>query len=232
MALFVRVMMGPFGDLTDQWRQIIVFISIASMVLGAFAAIGQRNIKRLMAYSSIGNMGYALVGLAAGTEAGVRGVLVYMAVYLFMTIGTFVCILSMRQKGRLVEEIDDLKGLSRTNPLMALALGIFMFSMAGIPPLAGFFSKLYVFLAAIDAELYTLAIIGVLSSVVGAFYYLRIVKLMYFDEAGDAFDRPIGNEMAVILAVTSVITLFFFILPGPIVDGASLAAQTFFPASG
>ncbi len=223
-GLFVRVMMGPFGDLVAQWQQIIVVISILSMVLGALAAINQTSIKRLMAYSSIGHLGYALIGLAAGTEAGVRGLGIYMAIYLIMNLGTFSVILCMRQNDRMVEGIEDLRGLSRTHPAMALAMAIFMFSMAGIPPLAGFFGKLYVFLAAIEAGLVTLAVIGVLSSVVGAFYYLRIVKLMYFDEPTEAFDRPFGREMNLVMGVTGVITLLFFVFPTPIISGAEAAA--------
>ncbi len=225
MALTVRVLVDAFGDLFDQWQQIIVVISIASMVLGAFAAIAQTNIKRLMAYSSIGHMGYALIGLAAGTQDGIRGVIIYLAIYLAMNIGTFAVILCMRQKVRMVEGIEDLKGLSKTSPLMALALAIFMFSMAGIPPMAGFFGKLYVFLAAIEAELYTLAVIGVLSSVVGAYYYLRIVKLMYFDEPGEAFDRPVGRELTLIMTGTAIVVLLFFVIPGPLLDGADAAAS-------
>jgi NADH-quinone oxidoreductase subunit N len=228
MALFVRVMIEPFGDLMDQWRQIVVFISILSMILGAVAAINQRNIKRLMAYSSIGHIGYALVGLAAGTPEGVRGIAIYLAIYLVMNLGTFAVILCMRQRDRMVEEIDDLKGLSRNHPMMALALGILMFSLAGVPPMAGFFGKVYVFLAAVQAELYTLAVIGVLSSVVAAFYYLRIVKLMYFDEAAEAFDRPIGRELGAVLAVSSVVILLFFLQPDILVSGAEAAAAALF----
>ena len=228
IGLTVRVLIGPFGDLVAEWQQIVVFISIASMALGAFAAINQENIKRLMAYSSIGHVGYALVGLAAGTESGVRGVLIYMAIYLFMNVGTFAVILCMRQKNRMVERISDLAGLSRTHPAMAVALGIFMFAMAGIPPLSGFFAKVYVFLAAVEAGLYTLAVIGVVTSVVGAFYYLRIVKVMFFDEPVEAFDRPIGWEMSTVLTVTAVVTLLFFIVPGPILDSASAAAAVLF----
>ena len=228
MALLVRVMTGPFGDLTTQWQQIVVVVSIGSMVLGAFAAINQTNIKRLMAYSSIGHMGFVLVGLAAGSEAGVRGVAIYMAIYLLMNIGTFACILCMRQQGRMVEGIDDLKGLSKTSPMMALALAVFMFSMAGIPPLAGFFGKFYVFLAAIQEGLYTLAVIGVLASVVGAFYYLRIVKLMYFDEPAESFDRPIARELRFIIAGTSLAMVLFLIVIGPVVNGAAAAASVLF----
>ncbi|MCB9948531.1 MAG: NADH-quinone oxidoreductase subunit NuoN [Rhodospirillaceae bacterium] len=226
IALFLRVMVGPFGDLVLQWQQIVVVISILSMLLGAYAAINQTNIKRLMAYSSIGHMGYALIGLAAGTERGVSGVLIYMAIYLAMNVGTFACILSMRVNRRMVEGINDLAGLSKTNPLMALSLAVFMFSMAGIPPLAGFFGKLSVFLAAIDAQLYTLAIIGVLTSVVGAFYYIRIVKLMYFDDPVESFDRPIGRDMTLVLTGTGLFTAFFFLFPAPIMDAATRAAQS------
>jgi len=228
MALFVRVLHGPFGDLVDVWQQVIVFISLASMILGAFAAIVQTNIKRLMAYSSIGHVGYALVGLAAGTKAGVAGVLIYFAIYLFMNVGTFACILSMRRGGRMVEGLEDLAGLSKTHPLMAAALAAFMFSMAGIPPLAGFWGKLYVFQAAVGAELYFLAVIGVVTSVVSCFYYLRIVKLMYFDEASDPLDRTIGREMAAVLGVSAAVILLFILVPGPITGPATAAAAALF----
>jgi NADH-quinone oxidoreductase subunit N len=228
IALFVRFLIEPFGGLASEWRQIIQFIAIASMLLGAFAAINQRNIKRLMAYSSIGHVGYALIGLAAGTADGVRGVLIYMAIYLVMNLGTFAVILCMRRDGKMVEGIDELAGLSKTQPALALALGIFMFSMAGIPPLAGFLSKLYVFMAAIDAGLYSLAVIGVVTSVVGAFYYLRIVKLMYFDDSTGVFDRPIGVEMRGVLVVAAVLVLLFFVFPGPLATSADAAAAALF----
>ena len=169
IAIFVRATMVAFPGITHEWQQIVVFVSIASMVLGAFAAIGQRNIKRLMAYSSIGHMGFALVGLAAGTAEGVQGVLVYMSIYVAMTLGIFAVILAMRRDGEFVENISDLAGLARTHPTMAFFLAMLLFSLAGIPPLAGFFAKFYVFLAAIKAGLYTLAVIGVLTSVVGAY---------------------------------------------------------------
>ncbi|MBT6983678.1 MAG: NADH-quinone oxidoreductase subunit NuoN, partial [Rhodospirillaceae bacterium] len=171
LALFMRALIVPFVAISADWQQIVVVISVASMLLGAFAAIWQTNIKRLMAYSSIGHVGFALIGLAAGSAEGVRGVLVYLAIYVAMNIGTFACILCMRRKTGMVEDISDLSGLSKTNPLMAPALAIFMFSMAGIPPLGGFFGKFYIFVAAVNAELYALAVIGVLASVVGAFYY-------------------------------------------------------------
>ncbi len=224
IGLLLRVMAGPFEAVADQWRQIIVLLSIASMLLGAFAAIGQRNIKRLMAYSSIGHVGFALVGLAAGGPSGLRGVLVYMAIYLFMNIGTFACIMAMRRAdGHAVEGIDDLAGLARHDPAMALALAIFMFSMAGIPPLAGFFGKLYVFLAAVEQGMWPLAVIGVLASVVSAFYYLRIVKLMYFDApAGSFAARP--ASLSLVMAVTAAFTLLFFLAPAPLVGAAQAAA--------
>jgi NADH-quinone oxidoreductase subunit N len=228
LALFIRVMISPFGSMIGEWRQVIVFLSIASMLLGSFAAIAQPNIKRLMAYSSIGHVGYSLIGLAAGTAAGIRGVLVYLAIYLVMNVGAWAVILCMRRQGRMLEQIADLSGLSRTNPALALALAIFMFSLAGVPPAAGFFSKLYIFLAAIDAKLTGLAVIGVVTSVVGAFYYLRIVKVMYFDEPVAAFDGPIASELKGVVLVTALVTLFFFLLPGPVVGSAEVAASSLF----
>lgn len=228
IALFLRAMYGPFAGATAEWQQIVVFISIASMVLGAFAAIAQTNIKRLMAYSSIGHMGFALVGLAAGTEEGIRGVVIYMTIYLIMNAGVFVCILAMRHKEGPVEEISDLAGLSRNQPLLAAVFALLMFSLAGIPPLAGFFGKFYVFLAAINAELYTLAIIGVLASVVGAFYYLRVIKVMYFDEPAEAFDGPLSGELKAVLAVSGLFTLLFITYPAPIVNMAETAAASLY----
>jgi NADH-quinone oxidoreductase subunit N len=227
MGLLVRVMTGPFGPLTGQWQQIVVFISVASMALGAFAAISQSNIKRLMAYSSIGHVGYMLIGLAAGTEAGIRAIAIYMAIYLLMNVGTFGVILAMRAKGVALEQIDDLKGLARTRPGLALAMAVFMFAMAGIPPLAGFFGKLYVFLAAVQAGQYALAVIGVLASVVGAFYYLRIVKVMYFDEPIAAFDAS-AREVGAIVLLSGLFVGFFFVWPQPILTGAARAAHALF----
>jgi len=227
MALIVRVTMGAFEPIAADWLQIIVFVSIASMVLGAFAAIGQHNIKRLMAYSSIGHMGYALVGLAANSEAGVRGVVIYMLIYLVMTLGTFAFILAMRRKEGNVETIDDLAGLASTNPVMATILTLLMFSLAGIPPLAGFFGKWYVFLAAMDSGLYTLAIIGVLSSVVGAYYYLRIVKIMWFDESVGGFE-PMAGELKLVLGGAGIFVLAYALFGGPVGRVAEAAAKTFF----
>jgi NADH-quinone oxidoreductase subunit N len=227
MALTVRVLITAFPAVTTQWQQIVVFLSIASMALGAFAAIGQTNIKRLMAYSSIGHMGFALVGLAAGSPEGVQGLIVYLAIYLAMTLGTFAVILSMRRDGRLVEDIDQLSGLSRTSPMMAFLLAMLLFSLAGIPPLAGFFAKFYVFLAAIHAGLYALAVIGVLLSVVGAYYYLRIVKIMYFDAPAERFE-PMPAFLAVVLGVTGAFILFYFVHPAPLVAFAGAAAKSLF----
>jgi NADH-quinone oxidoreductase subunit N len=227
MAIFVRAPISAFPEIAPQWQQIVVFVSIASMALGSFAAIGQRNIKRLMAYSSIGHMGFALVGLAAGTPEGVQGVIVYMAIYLAMTLGTFAAILSMRTKGVLVENIVDLAGLARTKPAMALFLAIMMFSLAGIPPLAGFFAKYFVFLAAIKAGLYTLAVLGVLASVVGAYYYLTIVKVMYFDEPAAAFE-PMPGLLKLVLGVSGILVFLLGIAPGPLIAAAGTAAKSLF----
>jgi NADH-quinone oxidoreductase subunit N len=227
IAMFVRTTIVAFPGVLTQWQQIVVFVAIASMALGAFAAIGQHNIKRLMAYSSIGHMGFALVGLAAGTQDGVQGVLVYMAIYVTMTLGTFACILAMRRNGQMVEQISDLAGLARTSPTMAFFFAMLLFSLAGIPPLAGFFAKFYVFLAAIKAGLFTLAVIGVVTSVVGAYYYLAIVKTMYFDEPAKAFE-PMPHELKAVLAVTGLFNLLFFVYPAPLVDAATAAAKSLF----
>jgi NADH-quinone oxidoreductase subunit N len=228
VALLIRVLIQPFGTIVGEWQQIVIVTSVLSMILGAFAAINQTNIKRLMAYSSIGHIGYALVGLSAGDENGVRGVLIYMAIYLFMNVATFAVILCMRRNGKMVEDISDLAGLAKTRPVLAGALAVAMFSMAGVPPLAGFFGKVYVFLAAIAAGLYVLAVIGMLTSVVSCFYYLRIVKVMYFDEAVEPFDRPLGGALGTVLAISSLFTLLFFIYPAPLVNAATVAAAALF----
>lgn len=227
IAMFIRGTIVAFPGIGTQWQQIVVFVAIASMLLGSFAAIGQRNFKRLMAYSAISQMGFALIGLAAGTEEGVRGLLVYMAIYVAMTIGTFAVILSMRRGRALVENVSDLSGLSRTHPTMAFFLAMLLFSLAGIPPLAGFFAKFYVFLAAIKAGLYALAVIGVLASVVGAYYYLAIIKIMYFDEAAERFE-PMPAELKVVLGVAGLFNLLFFVFPGPLVEQAEIAARSLF----
>jgi NADH-quinone oxidoreductase subunit N len=227
IAMFVRTTIVAFPGILTQWQQIVVFVAIASMALGAFAAIGQKNIKRLMAYSSIGHMGFALVGLAAGTQQGVHGVLVYMAIYVAMTLGAFACILSMRRDGQMVENIADLAGLARTKPTMAFFFAMLLFSLAGVPPLAGFFAKFYVFLAAIQAGLFTLAVIGVITSVVGCYYYLAIVKTMYFDEPAKPFE-PMPYELQAVLAVTGLFNLLFFVYPSPLIQAADAAAKSLF----
>jgi NADH-quinone oxidoreductase subunit N len=227
MAVIVRILVTAFPHISHEWRQIVTFIAIASMGLGAFAAIGQSNIKRLMAYSSIGHMGFALVGVAAGTVQGAQGVVVYMAIYLVMTLGTFAAILSMRRDGEYVETINDLAGLSRTNPWMAFFLATMMFSLAGLPPLLGFFAKFYVFVAAVSAGLYPLAVIGVLLSVVGAYYYLRIVKIMYFDEAAAPFDAA-SPTTKYTLGVTALILILGVLAPATLTDAALAAAKSLF----
>jgi NADH-quinone oxidoreductase subunit N len=227
MAVFVRASLTAFPGIVTQWQQIVVFVAIASMALGSFAAIGQTNIKRLMAYSSIGHMGFALVGLAAGTAEGAQGVLVYLAIYVAMTLGSFAIIIAMKRNGQAFEQISDFAGLSNTNPVLAFFFAMFLFSLAGVPPLAGFFAKWYVFVAAIKAGLFTLAVIGVLTSVVGAFYYLSIIKVMYFDEPLTPLD-PVRVELRTVLAVTGVFNILFFALPGPLVSAATAAAKSLF----
>ncbi|MGE3876729.1 MAG: NADH-quinone oxidoreductase subunit NuoN [Parvibaculaceae bacterium] len=227
MALFIRAMLAPFPAILPDWQQILVFISIASMVLGAFAAIGQTNIKRLLAYSSIGHMGYALIGLAAGSPEGVQSVIIYMTIYLIMTLGSFACVLAMRRKEGQIETIGDLAGLARTNGLHAFFLAVFMFSLAGIPPLAGFFAKYFIFMAAIKANLVTLAVIGVLASVVGAVYYIRIVKLMYFDEPAQAFE-PMVTEVKAVIVLAGLFVLLFALFPQPLSSLAQAAAASLF----
>jgi NADH-quinone oxidoreductase subunit N len=227
VAITVRILITAFPGMKLQWQQIVVFISILSMAVGAFGAIGQTNIKRLMAYSSIGHMGFALVGLSAGNQQGVLGVLVYLSIYLVMTLGTFAAILSMRIGNRYVENIGDLAGLSRNNKLLAFVLAMMMFSLAGIPPLAGFFAKWYVFVAAIQSNLYWLAVIGMLASVVSAFYYLRVVKIMYLDEPARPFDR-VNWEVTAVMALGGLFVVLFWVYPGPLVEAASAAAKSLF----
>src|SRR5438874_377728 len=227
LAVFTRVALTAFPGIIPQWQQIIVFVAIASMALGSFAAIGQKNIKRLMAYSSIGHMGFALVGLAAGTAEGAQGVLVYIAIYVAMTLGTFAVILTMKRNGQHVEEIGDFSGLSRTNPLLAFFFAMLLFSLAGVPPLAGFFAKFYVFVAAIKAGLFTLSVVGVLTSVVGAYYAPPIAKVMYFDEPLPQVD-PMRMELRTVLAVAGLFNIFFFVYPGPLVSVATSAAKSLF----
>lgn len=225
MALTLRVLFDAFPNAVADWRQIVTFISIASMALGAFAAIGQTNIKRLMAYSSIGNIGYALVGVAAGTEQGVASVLIFMAIYVVMTVGVFVCILAMRRAGGQAEKIEDLSGLMATRPLLAIAFILLLFSYVGLPPLPGFFGKFYVFGAAVEQGLWPLAVIGVLTSVVGAFYYVRLIMLMINGQPGEPFEKTMGGELRVVLVGTMVFSVAMMLVPGILVDWAGTAAS-------
>ena len=224
IALLVRVMVVPFGHLLPQWQLLIEIVSIASMILGALAPIMQTNIKRLLAYSSIGHVGYALMGLAAGNANGVTDTLVYLATYAFMALGAFGVVVAMRRQGRVVETIADLGGLGRNDGALALALAVFMLSMAGLPPFSGFFAKLYVFLAAVNGGLWTLASIGIVTSVIGFYYYLRIVKVMYFDAPVAAFDRR-APSLSFVIAAAGVVTTFFLVVAGPVTVAAQAAAR-------
>ena len=226
-ALLLRVMVGPFGHLAPQWQLLVELVAIATMALGSLAAIPQTSIKRLMAYSSIGHMGYAMIGLAAATPAGVRGTLVYLATYLFMTTGAFSCIVAMRRDGLALDRISDLSGLSRTRPMLALAMAAFMFGMAGMPPLSGFFGKLMVFAAAVQAGLWTLAVVGVVTSVIGLFYYWRVVKVMYLDGPVPAFDRG-ARSASFVVGATALVTALFVLVMGPVLGAAQAAAAALF----
>ena len=228
MALLVRIVTVSFEPMTGDWQQIVIFLSIASMVLAAFAAIGQNNLKRLLAYSSIGHVGFALVGLSSGTAMGVEGVAVYMAVYIAMTIGIFACILSLRTETGYVERIDEMAGLAQRRPFVAATVAILMFSLIGLPPLAGFFAKWQVFLAAIEAQLFVLAVIGVLASAVSAYYYLRIVKVMYFDEPVAEF-AAVPRELTLVMAVTAFLIVTYYVTVGaPLATMAHNAAGSLF----
>jgi NADH-quinone oxidoreductase subunit N len=230
-ALLLRIMLGPFAPLFAQWQDLVEILAAASMIIGAFGAIGQSNIKRLMGYSSIGHMGYALMGLAAGTSFGVRATLIYLAIYLVMSLGTFGCIVAMSRNGRPVERIADLAGMAGEDGRYALVLAIMMWSMAGIPPLSGFFGKFYVFAAAIDAHLDILAIIGIITSVIAAFYYLRVIKVMYFDTGSPGFDaRTAGVNL--VIGISAVVTTLFVFYPAPLSTITSLAARALFPSQG
>jgi NADH-quinone oxidoreductase subunit N len=229
LCLFLRAILVPFPHLIHQWRQIIVFISVLSMALGAIAAIGQSNIKRLMAYSSISHMGYALLGLAAGTALGARGVLIYLTIYAFTNLGVFAGIQAMRRNGQAVESIADLAGLARTCPKLAAIFAMLFVSLAGVPPFAGFFAKWYVFSAAIQAGLVVPAVIGVLTSVIALVYYLRLLKLMYFDEPAPAFDNDAGFGIKATLVLSGVVALGFILGASPVITAADAAARALLP---
>ena len=228
MALFIRIVTVSFEPVTADWQQIVIFLSIASMILAAFAAIGQQNLKRLLAYSSIGHVGFALVGLSSGTAVGVEGVAIYMAIYITMTIGIFACVLSLKTANGFVEKIDEMAGLAQRRPFVAAAIAILMFSLIGLPPLAGFFAKWHVFLAAIEAQLFVLAVIGVLASAVSAFYYLRIIKVMYFDEPVAEF-AAVPRELTVVTAAAIFLVVTYYVTVGaPLATAAHTAAGSLF----
>ena len=218
LAVFIRFMYIPFINVIDQWQTIIIFLSLASMILGAVAAIGQNNIKRLMAYSSIGHMGYALAGLATGTNSGVQGTIIYLTIYLVMNLGAFGCIFMMKRENIYYENINDLSGLSKNHPMLALSFLIILFSLAGIPPLAGFFAKFYIFMAVIENKMYTLAIIGLVTTVISAFYYLRIIKIIYFDKPKKPFEETYDWGLKGPLILSSILTLMYFIYPSSLID--------------
>ena len=213
LSVFIRFLYVPFAEMNDQWQMIIVFLSIASMIFGAVAAIGQKNLKRLVAYSSIGHMGYALAGLASGTNQGIQGSISYMAIYLVMNLAFFSCLFMLRRNNEYYENIEDLSGLSKNHPVLSFSLLIILFSLAGIPPLAGFFAKFYVFMAVIEQQMYFLAIIGLLATVVAAFYYLRIIKIIYFDKEKEKFETNHHFGLKITLAISTIFILAYFVYP-------------------
>ena len=213
IAVFIRFMQIPFSEIVDQWQPILIFISLSSMILGAVAAIGQTNIKRLIAYSSIGHIGFALAGISTGTTLGYSSSITYISIYVIMNLGMFACIFSMKREGKYCENLNDLSGISKQHPILSIALLIILFSLAGIPPLAGFFAKFYIFIAVIENKMYTLAIIGLLSTVISAFYYLRIVKIIYFDDANNSFDQIKSLGISTTLFLSSLILVTFFMYP-------------------
>ncbi len=218
LSVFIRFMYVPFINVIDNWQTIIVFLSIASMILGAVAAIGQNNIKRLIAYSSIGHMGYALAGISTGIYSGVESTVMYLIIYLVMNLGAFGCIFMLRRENVFYENISDLSGLSKNHPILALCFLIILFSLAGIPPLAGFFAKFYIFMSVIEAKMYYLALIGLLTTVISAFYYLRIIKIIYFDKPKKAFDLSYDIGLKSTLALSSILVLIYFIYPSALIN--------------
>ena len=221
LTVFIRFLYVPFINLVDQWQMIIIFISLASMILGAVAAIGQTNLKRLMAYSAIGHMGYALAGLATGSNEGIQSTVIYLSIYLLMNLGIFSCIFMMKRKDIFYEDIQDLSGLSKNHPIISVCLLVLLFSLAGIPPLAGFFAKFYIFMAVIKVEMYTLAIIGLITTVISAFYYLRIIKIIYFDDPKEIFEIDQNLGLKVSLFLSTIIILIYFIYPSLLIDMVS-----------
>jgi len=221
ITVFIRFMYVPFINVIDHWQIIIIFLSIGSMILGALAAIGQNNIKRLMAYSSIGHMGYALAGLSTGTNAGIQSTIIYLTIYLVMNLGAFGCILALKRENTYYENIDDLSGLSKNHPILSLSFLIIFFSLAGIPPLAGFFAKFYIFMSIIESQMYALAIIGLITTVISAFYYLRLIKIIYFDKPRKEFDENYEWGFKISLVLSSILILVYFIYPSILINVVS-----------
>ncbi len=218
LTVFIRILYVPFLNIIDQWQIIIVFLSIASMLFGAIAAIGQKNLKRLIAYSSIGHMGYALAGLSTGTNLGIQSSITYISIYLFMNLAFFCCLFMLRRDEKYFENIEDLSGLSKNHPILSFSLLIVLFSLAGIPPLVGFFAKFYIFTAVVEQSMYALAIIGLLSTVIAAFYYLRIIKVIYFDPEKEKYEKNHNIGLKVSLAFSTIFILFYFIYPSPLIE--------------
>ena len=221
LTVFIRFLYIPFLNLIDQWQTILIFLSIASMLFGAIAAIGQTNLKRLIAYSSIGHVGYTLAGVATGSNEGIQSSVIYISIYVLMNLGLFSCLLMMKRNNEYYEKIDDLAGLSKNHPLLSISLLVILFSLAGIPPLAGFFAKFYIFKAVIEQSMYFLAIVGLLSTVIAAFYYLRIIKIIYFDEEKEKYDRDHSFWLKFSLSLSTVFILLYFIFPSQIIEAVS-----------
>jgi NADH-quinone oxidoreductase subunit N len=221
LTVFIRFLYVPFLNLIDQWQMIIVFLSIASMLFGAVAAIGQTNIKRLIAYSSIGHIGYTLAGLATGSNEGIQSSIIYISIYVIMNLALFSCLLMLKRNNQYYEDIDDLSGLSKNHPLLSLSLLVILFSLAGIPPLAGFFAKFYIFKAVIEQSMYFLAIVGLLSTVIAAFYYLRIIKIIYFDKEKEKYDEDHSLWLKFSLTFSTILILLYFIFPSQLIDVVS-----------
>ena len=218
LSVFIRILYVPFVNMSDQWQMIIIFISIASMIFGAVAAIGQTNLKRLVAYSSIGHMGYALAGLSTGTNEGIQSSIAYMSVYLVMNLAFFSCLFMLRRNETYYEKIEDLSGLSKNHPILSFSLMVILFSLAGIPPLAGFFAKFYIFMSVIEQSMYFLAVVGLLSTVIAAFYYLRIIKIIYFDPEKEMYEKNHHLELKLTLILSTIFIIGYFIYPSGLIE--------------
>ena len=218
LTVFIRFLYVPFVNLIDQWQMIIIFLSLASMIFGAVSAIGQKNLKRLIAYSSIGHMGYALAGLAVGTNSGIQSSIIYISIYVIMNLGIFCCLFMMKRKDKFFDNLEDLSGLSKNHPIISLSLLILLFSLAGIPPMAGFFAKFYIFMSVIEQSMYFLAIVGLLSTVISAFYYLRIIKIIYFDPPKEQYDQDHNFGLKISLTIATLLILFYFVYPSGLIN--------------